>query len=359
MSADQHSSYRYQHSIPSTHFTTATLPPEVRSEAWRSVIGGIYDVCPDARAEDVTLEGALSSHVLDSLLVGTTAFNAQRYDRDHRLIRATDLEQYLVQFFLTGDFVAHVDDREVRVRPGDACILDLGRTVSAIAAPGETCSIVVPRAQLDKQLGVARNRSGLLHGHVLRQEDARTRLLRAHLVSLNGELPHLTMDDAPVLAEVTLSMLAAALDGRSQHLTGRRATLDTEHLRDQVLAFIEAHLRSSELDAGMLQREFGLSRASLYRLLAADGGVATLIRRRRLDGAYRELRHERLAQSRRTIVDIALAWGFTSEDQFTRSFKARFAMTPGETRRAELPPRLPSIHEQIARHAKSFDSGEH
>jgi AraC-like DNA-binding protein len=46
--------------------------------------------------------------------------------------------------------------------------------------------------------------------------------------------------------------------------------------------FFDTHLTSPALEADMLVGNFGLSRASLYRLFSPIGGVAAYIRRERL-----------------------------------------------------------------------------
>ena len=56
-----------------------------------------------------------------------------------------------------------------------------------------------------------------------------------------------------------------------------------------VRRFIDTHLASPALETDMLARNFGLSRASLYRLFAPVGGVAGYIRRERLRRVFRDI----------------------------------------------------------------------
>ncbi|MDO8978200.1 MAG: helix-turn-helix transcriptional regulator, partial [Afipia sp.] len=85
-----------------------------------------------------------------------------------------------------------------------------------------------------------------------------------------------------------------------------------------------------ELGPAMLMSRFRVSRAQHYRMFAADGGVATLVRERRLEAAYREIMRPDSAS--RSITEIAHDLGFSSSGQFLRAFRARFAMTPSEAR---------------------------
>jgi AraC-like DNA-binding protein len=82
-------------------------------------------------------------------------------------------------------------------------------------------------------------------------------------------------------------------------------------------------------------RDFGLSRAALYRLFEPDGGLAGYIRERRLHRAFSML----VSPARRhwNMIDFAFECKFGSDATFIRAFRRHFGMTPGEVRsQAEL-----------------------
>lgn len=101
-------------------------------------------------------------------------------------------------------------------------------------------------------------------------------------------------------------------------------------LRRRVLDFITANLAEPKLGPAFLMRRFQISRAHLYRMFQMDGGVASVIRDKRLDAAYRQL----LQRSSQTlsITEIAYDLGFSSSGHFLRAFQARFGVTPSEAR---------------------------
>ncbi|MDF2231256.1 helix-turn-helix domain-containing protein [Albimonas sp. CAU 1670] len=69
----------------------------------------------------------------------------------------------------------------------------------------------------------------------------------------------------------------------------------------------------------------------------AGGGVASYIRARRLKRSLADLLNPRMAG--RPIYDIAHAWNFTSESDYSRAFRRRFGMSPREARQASrFPP---------------------
>ena len=73
-----------------------------------------------------------------------------------------------------------------------------------------------------------------------------------------------------------------------------------------------------------------LSRASLYRLLAAEGGIRAVLVKRRLDEALRLL----LADSKDepSLTEVAKRCGFGGTSQFSRAFRARFGLPPRQYR---------------------------
>ena len=64
-------------------------------------------------------------------------------------------------------------------------------------------------------------------------------------------------------------------------------------------------------------------------------GVAAYIQQRRLDKAFEELGDP--LQRHRKVLDIAFGLGFCSEAHFSRVFRRRFGMSPGEVRAARRP----------------------
>ncbi|WDM67468.1 helix-turn-helix domain-containing protein [Xanthomonas cucurbitae] len=97
----------------------------------------------------------------------------------------------------------------------------------------------------------------------------------------------------------------------------------------RLLTHVERHLHDPARGMTSLQTDFGLSRATLYRIFQQLGGLHGYIRDRRLDAAHAHLV---------SAPDCSLTWllyelGFNSERQFQRAFLARFGMAPSEWKR--------------------------
>ena len=103
--------------------------------------------------------------------------------------------------------------------------------------------------------------------------------------------------------------------------------------RQQILSYVEAHLPESDLTPARAAHDLGMSRRWLYALFD-EGGVsfAAWVARRRLEECMKLLSdpdHDHL-----TIAQIAFRCGFNDLSTFNRRFRARFAMTPTDARRA-------------------------
>lgn len=304
------------------------VEPSLRTEVWREITQPYFETTQSVDDGESTLEGLVRVRTVGTLLIGPTSFNRQNYSRDRRIILQGGLDQYLVQLFVAGALEGDCRGHAMSVRPGDICVFDLARTFTSSASAGASMSITLPREQIDK---AASGRS--LHGVVLKAGDPVTRLLSEFIVSLFDTAIELESAAALAIEEAAIDLLASGIARRDLDATTGDPML-AQVLRRRVLKFIDSNLTEPDLGPALLMRRFRVSRAHLYRMFAADGGVATLVRERRLEAAYRELM--RSHSPSRSITEIAHDLGFSSSGQFLRAFRARFAMTPSEARQRGL-----------------------
>ncbi len=92
--------------------------------------------------------------------------------------------------------------------------------------------------------------------------------------------------------------------------------------------YIEVHLQQ-DIDIAQVANAANMSRWHFQRIFKAITGdtVKSYIRTRRFSQAL-----EDLLATDRTIVEIAIAAGFESQESFTRAFKHYFSLTPGQFR---------------------------
>ena len=93
-------------------------------------------------------------------------------------------------------------------------------------------------------------------------------------------------------------------------------------------AYIDEHIFDTTLNANKLSSEFAVSRASLYRLFEADGGVEAYIIKRRLHRTLLALK--RTTSKRGAVRRVSESFGFYDAGNFTRAFKNEFGFKPSE-----------------------------
>lgn len=305
--------------------STDMVEPRLRTEAWREITRPFFQTTHHPGFSAPWLEGSLVSHAVGTLLIGPTTFNHQRYLRDRCLLLQSGLDHYFVQLFVAGSLEGDCEGLEIRADPGDICVFDLGRTFESNVQPGSTISAILPREQLNRATQGRR-----LHGMVLKAGMPVTRLLADFIISLSQVSSELPQQDALAIEDAAISLLAAGLVWQETPAETVENPAIAHVLRRRVLEFIDVNLAQPELGPGMLMRRFNVSRTHLYRMFADDGGVAKIIREKRLDAAYREL--IRPGPSLRSITEIAYGWGFSGSTQFLRAFRVRFGMTPTDAR---------------------------
>lgn len=104
-------------------------------------------------------------------------------------------------------------------------------------------------------------------------------------------------------------------------------------LLQSAVSYIETRVRS-DIDCGALSRSFGVSEAHFRDVFAGQMGVppGKYSLSRRVANAAFEISH-----GDRSIVDIALDFGFDCPDTFTRAFRRETGMTPSAFRAARVP----------------------
>ena len=304
--------------------STDLVEDSLRNDFWREVTRPFYETTPLIGSEVPQLEGTIGLRQMAGLQFASVTFNAQRYNRDRRIIAWSGLDQYLIAVAaadMSGDF----GGTSVTARSGDICVLDLTQTLQSDVGAGGMFSTLIPRRALAKATGHAN-----LHGLILKAHLPMTKLLAAYLGGLRDLGGQMSNDEAAAVQEALVTILAAALRGEQPDGAGDLRPLSIA-LRQRILDFIDYNIKNPDLSPDFILRRFNVSRAHLYRAFAEDGGISIVIRDRRLDAAFLEL--TRADVTARSVAEIAYSFGFTSTANFSRRFRTRFGLTPSEVRR--------------------------
>jgi AraC-like DNA-binding protein len=164
------------------------------------------------------------------------------------------------------------------------------------------------------------------HGLVFPRASGAARLIGAAMREFYAQADNLTVSEAEaaiegIVALTTACARARLADDEARHVKSRRkAALD----------YIAAHLGNAQLGPDEIAVAANVSRASLYRLLAEEGGIRAVVLKRRLDEALRVMLAD--DKNERALTDIAKCCGFGSTSQFSRVFRARFGVSPRQYR---------------------------
>jgi AraC family transcriptional regulator len=114
--------------------------------------------------------------------------------------------------------------------------------------------------------------------------------------------------------------------------------MDTLSQFNLALHYIETHL-ADEIDFQRMAQIAGCSEQHFRRIFSYLAGMTLTdyIRQRRLSEAAVELQHGHLR-----VIDLAVKYGYTSADSFTRAFQSLHGVTPAEAREGGMPLRTRS-----------------
>jgi AraC-like DNA-binding protein len=226
-------------------------------------------------------------------------------------------DQLLIYLELEGSCDNDWAGRCGRVEAGDVQIVDYARPFHSVTTDYANLILILARESVPAAL------LGLdPHGLVFRCGSGAARLIGAAIQEFYAQAEDLTVSEAEaavdgIVALTTASARARLAGDESSHVKSRKkAALD----------HIDAHLGNAQLGPAEVANAANVSRASLYRLLAEEGGIRSVLLTRRLDQAMRLM----LADSKdeRSLADIAGYCGFGGTTQFIRAFRARFGVAP-------------------------------
>jgi AraC-like DNA-binding protein len=302
--------------------------------AYRDAIAETSEISPLCDAAGFRVRSLV--HHLGCAVLTDVQSSSVQYVRSARHVARAAYDHYQITVNLTGDILCESGRQSVIQRAGDILILDSARTASSrLQAPDggvtRTPAIFIPRAVMAPLLSGPADE----HFKVIRREDPQARLLADHVSHM---LRTIAADPEPRIHSglPILTGMLAGMMGREEISAVAGAALRQGAL-DSLKRLIEHHLQSPTLCTDLICARSGWSRATVYRLFEAEGGLARYIRQRQLHRAFRELMRG-LPRGRR-ILDLAVDCQFASEATFSRAFHRMFGVPPGEVRALAAPSR--------------------
>lgn len=226
-------------------------------------------------------------------------------------------DQLLILLQLEGSVESDCAGRRGHREAGDVAIIDHAQPLRSVTTDYVTLIVQISRESVPAALLALDP-----HGLVFPRESGAARFIGAAIQQCYAQAELLTVSEAGAAIEGIVALTTAfartmLADDEADHVRSkRRAALD----------FIDAHLGEAQLGPGEIADAVHVSRASLYRLLAARGGIRAVLLTRRLDEALRLLLAD--SEDDRSLTAIAKRCGFGGVSQFSRTFRARFGLPP-------------------------------
>ncbi|WP_245315756.1 AraC family transcriptional regulator [Bradyrhizobium neotropicale] len=321
----------------------------------RAMTADICDVIPLTAEDDFRITTA-TMMIGNALLVDSRVTDLE-YDRTPAHIARGGLDHFHVTLCIEGEMWFSSGRRDVMVRAGDICLLDMGPPNRTVLRGGggrtHLRAIILQRAMLAPRLAHPDAATAIL----LPAQHPHARLLANHFAALMLP-PAPEAGSAEVTIEAIADIAAAAAGGTADIAAGvERAE---RHLYLAVIKRrIADNLETDALTVDELCRHFQISRATLYRLFETDGGLAHYVREQRLNLAFRQLISPAARETR--LIDMAVNMRFSSDSTFIRAFRRKFGLTPGELRELAdrwlretgAVPAIDTVLHQLARRRKS------
>ena len=308
--------------VPFDSLDTASLPTEEGYAIWRESLSPLFHARL-ANESASHCKARIDSYDLQHLLLARSEFPESLYERGMHHAADGGADPLLVQLYMRGGYQGHNGHRPVTVNQGDISLLDMADPLATRAQASTVLSLVIPRE-------LVRDAGKLPCGAVLPAASPMAAILGNHLLTVWRQLAHASLEALGPVNETLVATTVAAFRGLRQDPEQALAGLPEQARREAVCAYILRCLGQDDLSPEHLCRQFGFSRAGLYRLFEPLGGVAGFIREARLRRCYDELARPGALGRPRRVIDVAMRWGFNSQSHFTRLFRRTFDVLPGD-----------------------------
>lgn len=304
---------------------TVTFNLEMRTgrlvyEAWRALTDPLYDMVVPGGAAQFSASFLLNPFSDMALIESRISAAVFRRDPSH-LGRSENL--IWVTQYLQGEEQVSVGNAVYALRPGAIYIRDMRSPSISRSTDIRQRNVCL---SMDTLTDAGVDTSGSLHrcfeidsraGRIL--HDAFIRMFERRGLGVDNDIDTALNNFVGVLS----TLLSRSPDAsRSAELRQARYRAMCRYLMER--------LDDSDIGVENLCREFGCSRATVYRLFEIDGGLHRFLREKRLLRLFDELTR---TPDKPAIGDMAACWGFNDAAYFSRIFKKTFGVAPVEARR--------------------------
>lgn len=288
---------------------------------------GTFHAEPPLEQGLVTFAGSiLPSTGANALCAGARIVsNCHHVHRQQSDIRRDDRDFYYLVMQMKGSGVMCQDNGQTVLTPNDLVLLDVNKPCDFyFTGLSDQLSLTIPRHHIESRF---RHRQILLNHRIA---------AGSRLGALTGMLAQQLFDVGEAEACESEAMLDALLAlmrpsvSENPRLNGAYQQQTQAFMLKKAKACIEAQLINSALSPSMVADRVGTSVRNLHRLFANCGTtIGRYILERRLEQCAEDLKRHGAYEK---VSSVAYNWGFNDVSHFSRSFKARFGVSPREFR---------------------------
>jgi AraC-like DNA-binding protein len=285
-------------------------------QAFRATLAHLYTVSLPDPLEEARFTLSTRTYPTPHAILMRTQGTAFTMTRSPALV-ARSADQVLILLQCEGSVDTDCGARRGRIEAGDIAIFDYARPYCSVATDYVNLIVHLSRASVPAALLALEP-----HGLVFPRGGGAARLIGAAMQEFYAQADHLTVSEAEAAIEGIVALTTACARAK---LAGDEAD-HVKSRRKAALDYIDAHLGNPQLGPDEIADAAHLSRASLYRLLVAEGGIRAELLKRRLDEAVRLMLADE--KDEHSLKEIVKCCGFGGTSQFSRAFRARFGVPP-------------------------------
>lgn len=315
-----------------TVISTAQVDEPSRFAYWNEAANDVFVKLDMARVSPLAFSATMEVEMLEQIQISTMQTDPQHVIRSARHTSKAEDDYFLLSLQLQDSGYVQQDGREARLSPGDLALYDTTRPyVLHFERSFRQTVFRIPRSLLLKRMATADSLTGIRlsgSGHPI------SATLSSFLQSLALSCSHFDPAAKMRMADSTIDLLAAALSASIRTVPNELHAPAEVHYRT-ALTVIDQYLKDPRLSPDFVATKLNVSLRYSQKLFAdRSSSLAACIRARRLECCRRDLSDP--GQLRRSVTDIAFAWGFNDAAHFSRLFKRSFGESPTEFRAAAL-----------------------
>ncbi|RMF08424.1 MAG: helix-turn-helix domain-containing protein [Alphaproteobacteria bacterium] len=310
--------------------STQMVEPPHRLSFWREVI---CDVFVKLDCERVREEGEFSGTIVNGS-IGDLQFSevistGQHVIRSKAQLARASGDYFLISVQTAGHGRVVQDGRTADLSVGQFALYDTSRPYELMFEDNFSQLVIrIPRQAFSNRVMV----SDRLTARAMNGRQGVGRIALSYLAELDRSFPSVDPSMCGRLCDTFIDLLSLAVS--SDHMDQP----DVSNVRltqlYRIQRYIEDHLSEPDLSPQRVAAHHRISTRYLNMLFeAADSTAARWIWQRRLEKCERDLLDPRYAG--RTIGEIAYSWGFNDLTHFSRTFKARYGLSPRDYRESK------------------------